>query len=280
MVVRARRGSFASSDDAAISSGGPVTDSSASAIIEPLPKQDLPLTLLLTPTFGADSSTGLAVQMDMVPMNAASPLASGATVDVLIGLFDLRANLVASKRHTMRLPRTGPGDTPLVARSDLAIKPGSYEVRVGVSAPEVGRSGSVYGYVDVTDAGSRGVALSGIVLSHGATRGIATSAAVDLPTPIVRRTFDREEAITATVQVKRGMGASATNIQVRILDDRDAVRMDVSRNLGEALPIAAYAFNLPIASLGTGRFLLKIEAESRDSRSARELTFEVRQSPR
>ena len=281
VTVRTRRGSYAPLEGAAVSSSGSAPDVAARAIVGPFPERDLPLVLLLTPTFRADGSTELAVQVDMVPANAASPLASGAAVDVLVGLFDLRANLIASKRHTISVPRTGLGDAPSVARSDLAIKPGSYEVRVGVSARELGGSGSVYGYVDVGDAGSRGVALSGIVLTEGATRGAAVDITADLPTPIVRRLFARDELITATVQVKRGRDAGpATSIRARILDDRDRVRMDVSRNLGEPvfrqIPITLHSFDLPTASLGTGRYLLRIEAESSEPGSVRDVPFEVR----
>jgi VWFA-related protein len=281
VTVRARRGAFG---DAGPGGRGSVSWNSASVIEDtiaaPFPRADVPLSTLVTPAYRGDGAAQLVAQVDLSSLGSEAQSA-GVPADVIVGVFDIRGNPVASQQHSLVVPAARPGDPPPVARADFTIRPGSYEVRVGVRRRADGREGSVYSYVDVFEPSDHGVALSGIILSDSLLEPSAAGPSASVPAPLIQRTFTRAQPLVATVQVKKGRQA-ATPVSVRtdVIDDRDRGVSTLVRDVAASgfLPaaVSSVRFDVPTATLAPGRYLLKVEATSGPERAMRQIPFEVR----
>ena len=155
--------------------------------------------------------------------------------------------------------------------SHFPLKPGRYEVRVGIQPKASSVASSVYGYIDVPELKSDALAMSGVRFESalGASR----------PQPTLRRTFVGREAIDAFVQVRRAVGSHApVSIRVTVSDDRDLVAVEKTRDLDErafAADVAAYRYPLPLSELRPGRYVLRIEASQETAVERRAVPFVV-----
>jgi uncharacterized protein (DUF2141 family) len=276
LIVRARTGYYAATPDAAPAPRDPVEASVGGA----LPKMDLPLRVALTPRFRADGG----VDVDVL-LRADDDSRDASTLDVLVGVFDEKAKPVTNARHTIELPAVGDAQTRADAQlPPLDLKPGHYEVRIGVERRGDGTTGSVYGDVDVPRADDGPIALSGVTLQallrpNGA---LPLTIAPLLTSPTLRRTFSARDLVTAFVQVraKDAKDRAALGLRARIVDDRDHVALDapidLSRVTFDDVGIADVTIAVPVETIAAGKYLLTVEATLGDRRLHRDVPFEVR----
>lgn len=250
-------------------------DATAS-IREVLPTGDVPLTLALTPAFRRDGTPDALMLLGIEDGSVLSAAPDGTTFDVVAGIFDRLGRPVGEERQTIRVPRDRRAAESV---SRLVLKPGSYEVRVGVADARSGRTGSVYGYVDLPDLPDDGFALSGIVVGAPPASS-ATTPDDATAVPTVRRSFATGERATAFVQVARaGKFRQPIDVQAVIVDRqsrevwRQADVLDASR-FGDS-NVANVGFALPLGTLSAGRYLLTIAASVGDTSDNRKVPFDV-----
>jgi VWFA-related protein len=165
--------------------------------------------------------------------------------------------------------------------SRLRLKPGRHEIRVAAEDTARGLSGSVYTYVDVPDFAKAPVSLSGVVL--GTSPATSRSPVHDLfpVTPTARRQFAPTESVTAFVRVYQPAKARPVPVTIttRILDASNHTAHETRTPLfaDGASTSADYRFDLPLASLGKGDYVLTIEAARGVKQTARrDVLFTVR----
>jgi hypothetical protein len=276
LIVRARTGYYAAAREDAPPPRDPVEVSVDGA----LPKTDLPLRVALTPRFRADGHVDVGV---LLRVDDASRAAS--TLDVLVGVFDEKAKPVTNARHTVDLPAIGETQTRTDAQlPPLDLKPGHYEVRIGVERRRDGTTGSIYGYVDVPNIDDEPVAMSGVTLqAFRRPAGDVTLTLTPLLTmPTLRRAFTSGDLVTAFVQVrvKDEQDRRALALHTRVVDDQDRVALDAPIDRSHAVfdeaGVANVPVTVPVDTLAPGKYLLTIEAALGEHRQHRDVPFEVR----
>jgi hypothetical protein len=141
----------------------------------------------------------------------------------------------------------------------------------------------VYTYVEVPDFAKEPVTLSGIVLG---TRSAASSSpfADLIPLePTAKRQFGTTERVTAFARVYQSVSDPPVVVTVttRIVDASNRSVYEASTALFEtdrgAEHSADYGFDLPLASLTTGQYVLTVEATRRAKQTVRRnVIFSVR----
>jgi hypothetical protein len=249
-------------------------DSLERAIAPLLPASTLPVDIGLMPIFqpSGQPAVNLLLKIGAPPEQVQStgvPAGAGR-FDVLVVVFDMLARKVASVRQAIEAP-AAPGGAGFEWMSHFPLKPGRYEVRIGIQPKASSVASSVYGYIDVPELKSDALAMSGVRFESalGASR----------PQPTLRRTFVEREAIDAFVQVRRVVGSHApVSIRVTVTDDRDVVAVRKTSDLDErafAVDVAAYRYPLPLSELRPGRYVLRIEASQATAVERRAVPFVV-----
>jgi VWFA-related protein len=169
----------------------------------------------------------------------------------------------------------------------MELKPGRYQLRLGVHSAALGKSGSLYHDIDVPDFAKEPVSLSGIVL-HATPPVTSASMAKDklaafLPvSPTTQREFTKHQA-TAFLRVYQG-GRSApapVTLNVSVVDGRDVRVFGASETLGAdrfgPARAADYRFELPLERLKPGSYLLAVDVTRGSAAARREVPFIVYQ---
>jgi VWFA-related protein len=272
LEVRARTGYYAG---AAAAKSTPA-DALDAAVAGLLPKTDIPLRLALTPQFRAD---GTVVISPLLGLDAASPASALDVLDVFVGVFDDKARPVLSQRQAAQVP-DGAAIGP-VSLQPIPLKPGHYEVRVGVEPRGTGATGSVYGAVDVPDLDDGRVALSGVTLQALPAPANGTTLPLEplLTSPTLRRTFARAEHVTAFVQVHVGHPNDTPAIRALIRDASGHVVVDAAVPAdASALRDTRLAYvpvDVPVKDLQLGAYVLTIEATVASDQQRRDVAFEI-----
>jgi VWFA-related protein len=275
LIVRARTGYYAATPEDAPAPRDPV-EASVDGV---LPRTDLPLRIALTPHFRSDGRVDVNVLLGIDSENR-----DASTLNVLVGVLDEKAKPITTGRHTVELPAIDLMQTRADARlPPLDLKPGHYEVRVGVERGD-GTTGSVYGDVDVPSLDDGPVALSGVTI-QALPRPAGDMPLIMAPLqtmPTVRRTFSARDLVTAFVQVraKDEKVRAALTLHARIVDDQDRVALDTSIDPAgltfDDAGIANVPIVVPVETLAMGKYLLTIEATAGDRAQHRDVPFEVR----
>jgi hypothetical protein len=208
------------------------------------------------------------------------------TVNVLVGAFDRRGEAMGTVRQTVSLTprRAFSGTFEYEVISHMNLRPGRYEVRAAVEDTGLGRSGSVYTYVDVPNYRTEAIEMSGILLEAQPARVSAPAAALaDLVSfvPTARRAFLRSDRATTFVRVYQGLSRALTPgyVVAQILDANDVpVFSQESRILPEQFGAGRaldYYVDLPIGRLPAGEYLLSIEARTGTNTSRRDARFRI-----
>jgi hypothetical protein len=169
-------------------------------------------------------------------------------------------------------------------QTHVDLDPGDYEVRVGVTDPKTGATGSVFSQIAVPKFATAPLSVSDIAIEVGPNRdtsaGAGTPAAIH---PTTRRRFDRADQVRAFLQIYQGTRRTdpivPVSVRVRILDVRGGAARDSSLVFNDTEFRARRAdcrINLPIDRLGAGEYLLEIAASAGDEIAARKLRFTVR----
>jgi hypothetical protein len=285
LSVHTREGYYAA--DAHVPAKPPtvVSPEAAAALEGVLPRTDVPLSVSVAP-FAVPGSAESAVTMALGVRQTRAADPSNGRVKVLAAAFDRNGRSVQSLDQTLEVTSgsTAPSEGSYELLSRLVLKPGRYEIRVGVDASSSQRA-SVYTYVDVPDFGQDVLSMSGIVLgvSPPAVSAPHDAFADLLPlTPTVRRDLATTDHATAFLRIYQG-GKDAllpAVVTMRIVDTRDRPsfggRVPLSTAQFSPDRAADFAFDLPLDRLEAGAHLLTVEATLGKRSVRRDLRFSIR----
>ena len=180
-------------------------------------------------------------------------------------------------------PANGSIHYDLLSRLDLP--PGRSEIRVAVSSPTTGRTGSAYLSVTIPDLTKEALTLSGVVLEsreavvHSAVKDGATLVPL---APTTVRDFARTDQPTAFVRVFQGGKKSLVPVRVtaRIVNEEDRPVFEehttaAAESFG-ADRSADYRLTLPLAGLDPGEYLVSIAAVAGQSSVRRDVRITVK----
>ena len=296
--VRTRRGYYGSSQSPA-----PATAAlSVEDLRGLLPQSGLPLTLAAA-AFAIPGRSGTAVVIaagvrreastDPTEARSAGDSAIEASrigqVEVLAGVFPVEGTGAEWHRQRLDLP-PGIGQSGAFrfeALSRLDVKPGRYELRVGVRHSASAHTGTVHAYVDVPDFADEPVSLSGVVISKpGAVTATPRDALGGIipDVPTASREFFQDDEPSAFVRVyqRQRDAAAATNVSLRISDTASRAVVERTATLQpsdfEIDHRADIRLELPVDRLAPGEYLLTVEAVRRGATARRHVRFRV--SPR
>ena len=244
-----------------------------------VPHQQLPLSASVAAFPGrAGQPVAVAVQL-----GASLPPGDGPRrLAIAVGAFDLDGQPVQVYRQSVEIPQPIDGSTEvregLLTR--LNLLPGRYEVRAAIKDERSGAIGSLFSFADVPDFDETPLALSGVVLRSSAPPRMPDNPFADvIPfVPTVARAFTRVEEPVAYVRVHQAVAPGRVSIRARVLDEAGQTGFEDAGELAADAFIAGdaeYSLSLPLADLEPGRYLLRIFAETGESRASKEVRFEV-----
>jgi hypothetical protein len=208
------------------------------------------------------------------------------TVNVLVGAFDRRGEALGTVRQTLTLTprRAGTRTFEYEVVSQLDLAPGRYEVRAAIEDTRLGRSGSVYTYVDVPDYRDTDIEMSGLLIEALPARASAPAAPLEglvSIVPTARRTFASTDTATGFARIYQGLTRPLTPgyVNARIVDEQDGtVFSQESRVLSEQFGAGRaldFSVDLPLRRLAAGEYLLSIEARVGTQTVRREARFRI-----
>jgi VWFA-related protein len=288
--VRARRGYVAPS---------PATASGASvdrvhATIEHVIPERHGLTLTANPLVFATPTTHdpvviLALHAQHEGSQERPTANPGPSIDIATTVFTTDGRPVGMFHQTLDVQPASSPAAPLGydVLQRLPAKPGRYELRTAVTDTARGQSGSVYAFVDIPASSKVPFSWSDVGLSALTAKPATKDSVTDVvpALPLARRTFDRQEQVTAFIRGYRGSGVLPTPIELvsRIVDERDRNRLEQKAAFSQANFDASqqmtYAIDLPLKTLEPGSYLLTMEAKAGKVRTTRNVRFTVRLMP-
>ena len=255
-----------------------------------LPSPDIELSATVAPfALPGKRDAGLAIVLGV--RQPVPPGDYGArvkeSVELLTRAFtptgDARGSTSATAQVTFRAGVAETGEFDILSRIDLL--PGRYQLRLAAHSTALNKSGSVYYDVDIPDFTGDRIQLSGIVVGVKPGPIAAPPDALNGLTPIVptsRRAFAATDAATAFLQIYSGARrpGSPISFEMRVTNDENRVVFRRSDNLAferfDERRIAPYLFDLPLARLASGAYLLTFEAGLGGQSVRRDLRFEVK----
>lgn len=188
------------------------------------------------------------------------------------------------QRLSIALPETGPGELRYESVSTLALKPGTYELRVISRHERAGIVGSVYTFVDVPDFASEPLTVAGPMLFDSraptATPREALGGLLDTA-PTTRRDFTMADDVSVRVRVYQRRQDKPLPVAVvfRVLQGAREVTAAESALDGDQFAAAGAAdatYSLPLGLLDPGTYILHVEASSGGAAIRRDVRFTVR----
>jgi VWFA-related protein len=211
------------------------------------------------------------------------------TVDVQISAFspDGFSRGASSQVATVTFrPVTTSEPVRYEALSHIELKPGRYQLRIAAYSSLSDATGSVYADVDVPDFAKEPLSMSGVLLDvspppPSAPRG--TLAAIAPIVPTSERAFQKLDRASAFVRVYQGGSDPLESVTVttRVVDEHDIAIADRVETLtadrfSATTRFADYRFELPIATMTRGEYLLTFEAAVGKVTKRRDVRFTVK----
>lgn len=299
--LQARRGYYGGGADPALERRRDRLDRHVSGVSASLrgaiaglwPRSEVALALTAVPVAAPDLRQGTVASVLRVTraFEAALPAVmappEGDVVHVYTGAFDRQGYPLAAAQQVVRVnPRAlAPSVFEYEVVSRLDLKPGRYELRAAVEDPRLGRSGSVYAYVDVPDYHREPVALSGLMLSVSPGTVAVPQTAIDglLPfTPSTRREFVSSDQVRAFVRMYQGLTRALMPgyavAEILDGDDRSVYRQETrleSAGFGASRAVD-FSIDVPVDRLAPGPYVLSVEARHGNETARRDVRFTVR----
>lgn len=207
------------------------------------------------------------------------PAAAGQTLDVATLVLDSDCGdcrKLPSSRQTFTLAGSGAEDARAEVRSRVALPPGRYEIRVAASLN--GRTGGVFGHVDVPDFRKDKLSASGLVLT---TQRAPASGAIPYA-PTVSREFRPDTAVSAFLRIHQGGSGTPGAVRVNATIVNEGARTDFDEtkffdsDAFRGSRSVDYRLDLPTSTLASGRHLLTIEAHFGDTLVRRQTAFTIK----
>jgi VWFA-related protein len=265
-------------------------------ILAPYPDRDIPVSLSLsyinTPARGPMLSAAMQVPNEFFSFAPANGRET-AVVTVAGTVFDDRGNAGADFNNRITI------DAPTVEAArqgrDLTygypvyVRPGLYQVRVGVRDEKTGRTGTAHGWIEVPKAGQ--LALSSLLMGVREQPTISNASAIsqDGPTPVelsVNHHFSANGYLRFLVFVYNAALAPADSkpdvaVQVQMVRDGQPVVTTAQRKVSiedfTDLARVPYAAEISLSGLPAGQYVLQVTVVDRVAkRSASQQThFEI-----
>jgi len=188
------------------------------------------------------------------------------------------------QRLSIALPETGPGVLRYESVSTLALKPGTYELRVISRHERTGIVGSVYTFVDVPDFATEPLTVAGPMVfdTHAptATPPEALGGLVD-KAPTTRRDFTTADDVSVRVRVyqRRQDKPLPVSVVFRVLQKTREVTATTTALEGDQFVAAGAAdatYSLPLGLLDPGTYILHVDALAGSVAIRRDVRFTVR----
>jgi VWFA-related protein len=260
------------------------------AVAGVLPNADLGLAIGAASFAGQNGTARVAISLTGQFRDAVA--GARDTLGLAVHAFTIDGQPVAAVDRSVPVmlepaPPEAPGATialkgPLFsAASEIALKPGTYSLRVGVKSAATGKTGSVYTDITVPDFLKEPLSLSGVVLTESSVSSVRGDPLTALE-PTATRVFSADNRIQAFLRVYQGGTAalSPAALRIRLVDEHNTAVVDRT----ETLPAPAfsrnrqadYSLRLPLASLKPGEYWLSIEAAMGKRTVKRDLRFTVK----
>jgi len=261
------------------------------------PTRDIPvslsLTYLNTAPKGVVLSTALQVAnefLSFVPTNEKYT----AVVTVVGAVFDDNGNTGAA--FSNRLTIQAPSMEAIKNGQDVTygypvyVKPGLYQVRVGVRDETSGRSGTAHGWIEIPDLSPGQLALSSLMLGARTPAAETTNASAitdTLPVALsVNHSFTHDGYLRFLVLVYNAALAPADSkpdvaVQVQIVRDEQPVTTTALKKISvegvKDLTRIPYAAEVSLSGLPAGRYLLQVTVVDRISKksASQQTRFEI-----
>ncbi|MGH9874904.1 MAG: VWA domain-containing protein [Pyrinomonadaceae bacterium] len=265
----------------------------------PYPDRDIPISLSLTyqnnPPKGLMLSTAMEVSnefLSFVPTNDKHT----AVVTVAGTVFDDKGNAGAafSNRITIEAPSLEAikDGGNLTYGYPVLIKPGLYQVRVGVRDERTGRSGTKHGWIEIPDLSSGQLALSSLLLGARMPTAATANASVvadNLPETValsIDHNFAHDGFLRFLLIAYNAALAPADSkpdiaIQVQIVRDEQPVTTTALKKISlDGVPDLTripYAAEVSLNGLPVGRYLLQVTVVDRVSKksASQQSRFEI-----
>lgn len=244
-----------------------------------LPNSALPLTMVLLPVMEAgrdDPAVGIVLGVDRGTRSS-----DGGRIALRAMAFDANGREQGSVRQVFDAAAL-PDSFDVLAR--MYLRPGQYEIRATVTAGTASPAGSVYGYVEVPDFRRQRLSLSGVALGRrGRVALPADGLSAVLPTvPSAERTFAPTDRVSGFVRIYQQSGGRpvTASLTAAVLDSSDKVVTEHTTSIesGRFEPVRAadFHFELPLANLVPGNYLLRLDATAGLNTTTRGARFSVR----
>jgi VWFA-related protein len=266
-------------------------------MLAPYPARDIPVSLSLTYLNNAPKgvmlSTALQVPNEVLSFVPANEKYT-AVVTVLGAVFDDKGNAGAafSNRLTIQAPSMEAikGGRDITYGYPVYIKPGLYQVRVGVRDETSGRSGTAHSWIEIPDLSPGQLALSSLLLGARTTTAETTNASAITDTPPValsiNHNFSSDGYLRFLVLVYNAALAPADSkpdvaVQVQIVRDEQPVTTTALKKISvEGITDVTkipYAAEVSLSGLPAGRYLLQVTVVDRVSKksASQQTRFEI-----
>lgn len=248
------------------------------ALESPVALGTLPLRLAAVPlAINGEREHAVAMTLGLPQVHAAEQF----RIRVLVYDGEGRRQFLDTAR-IVDLPRaTEPEGSELVVRATL--RPGRYNVRVAIERASDGVAGTVHATVVVPDFVREALSLSGVAIGRGDGRRIGGRQEVEglLPfAPTAVRTFDAGDRVGALLRVHQGSNRpAAVTMTTSMTDSMGAVLFTRSDEIAPATfanGTAEHRFEMPLADLPPGTYLLRFVAMAGKTTAHREVRFSIR----
>ena len=260
------------------------------AVADLLPASELPMAVtaapfvLSTDVRGKGPATGLLTTLRV--RRAAPADLTSEQIEVMAKVFTPEGKEVTTGRQIALLKLRPAGrDAQLEILTPIAVRPGRYNLRISAHSADLKKTGSVYADVTIPDFDKDRLSLSGAVISTEPTPLTAPAdafAAIIPVVPTTKREFERSDRAHAFVRIYAGGRQTPVRIDVtaRVTD---ATGADVASKTDGVIAekfgagrSADYTYDLPLAALAPGAYLLTIEARAAAVTVKRDVRFSVK----
>jgi len=245
-----------------------------------LPSAPLPLAMSLVPLVPERNGDVIVAVVLGIELNETTfgALSDVEEVDVRVMAFDPQGRERSSSRARLGVRDLGAGLQHDVIMP-LLVRPDRYEARAAIELP--GATPSVYGEIEVPDLARDHFSTSGVLLAAApgrpnhaeeGLRSIVTGAST------ARRAFSRSERVAAEMFVYGQLAVDArVTADVLAPNGEAVVSGDVPLGLPGRVPRAGRPaqFEVPVADLPIGEYLLRVRAAARDDVREHAIRFRV-----
>jgi VWFA-related protein len=260
----------------------------ARAVASLLPRGDLPLDVVVAPVAGK-ASTDATVTIVLGMQCPAQSQSASDTIEIQISAFtpDGLARGTSTQQAAVAIRASATPETVRYeALSQIKLKPGRYQLRIGVHSTMSDATGSVFADVDVPDFAKERVSLSGVLIESqpGIASAPRTAFAALVPViPTSQRMFTKADRASAFLRLYQGAAGPllAVSLKTRIINESGAATLNETITVppdgfDTRTRSADHRIEIPLAALAPGQYLIALEATIDTVTARRYVRFTVK----